>query len=147
MSARQEKQLGRIYFKGPNRSKTGGRVSSKLTILHLVRSITEFKELGVEFLSLTESIDTSTAAGKLLFDMLCALAEFDHDLISERVRAGIARAKKQGVKFGGGRRRLVFDRQAVRQMHAEGATIREIQKRFKLSIGTVHRTLATAQEA
>jgi DNA invertase Pin-like site-specific DNA recombinase len=74
--------------------------------------------------------------------MLCALAEFDHDLISERVRAGMARAKKQGVKFGGGRRRLVFDREAVRKMKANGATIREIQKKFKLSIGTSHRTLA-----
>ena len=109
---------------------------------HLVRSVTEFKDLGIEFISLTESIDISTAAGKLLSQMLCALAEFDHNLISERVRAGIARAKKQGVKFGGGRRRLVFDREAVRRMHASGATVRAVARKFKLSVGTVHRTVS-----
>ena len=98
--------------------------------------------MGIEFISLTESIDISTAAGKLLSQMLCALAEFDHNLISERVRAGIARAKKQGVKFGGGRRRLVFDREAVRRMHASGATVRAVAREFKLSVGTVHRTVS-----
>ena len=47
------------------------------------------------------------------------------------------------MKFGS-RPRLVFDREAVRAMHAKGATVREVAKKFKLSVGTVHRTLASA---
>src|SRR5262245_18333566 len=108
---------------------------------HLTAALSEFKALDIEFVSITESIDTSTPAGKALFGMIGVFAEFEHDLISERVRAGMARARKQGVKFGS-RPRLVFDREAVRKLHAAGATVREISKRFKLSVGTVHRAIA-----
>jgi DNA invertase Pin-like site-specific DNA recombinase len=110
------------------------------SLQHLTAALSEFKALGVEFISITESIDTSTPAGKALFGMIRVFAEFEHDLISERVRAGMARARRQGVTFGS-RPRLVFDREAVRQMKERGATVREIAKKFKLSVGTVHRAL------
>jgi len=113
------------------------------SLQHLTAALSEFKALGIEFVSITESIDTSTPAGKALFGMIGVFAEFEHDLISERVRAGMARARKQGVKFGS-RPRLVFDREAVRAMHEAGATVRAVAKKFKLSVGTVHRTLASA---
>lgn len=110
------------------------------SLQHLTAALSEFKALGIEFISITESIDTSTPAGKALFGMIGVFAEFEHDLISERVRAGMARARRQGVKFGS-RPRLVFDREAVRQMHKRGATIREIAKKYKLTVGTVHRAV------
>jgi DNA invertase Pin-like site-specific DNA recombinase len=111
------------------------------SLQHLTAALSEFKALGIEFVSITESIDTSTPAGKTLFGMIGVFAEFEHDLISERVRAGMARARRQGVKFGS-RPRLVFDREAVRNMKERGATVREIAKKFKLSVGTVHRALS-----
>jgi DNA invertase Pin-like site-specific DNA recombinase len=110
------------------------------SLQHLTAALGEFKAQGIEFVSITESIDTSTPAGKALFGMIGVFAEFEHDLISERVRAGMARARRQGVRFGS-RPRLVFDREAVRQMKQRGATVREIAKKFKLSVGTVHRAL------
>jgi DNA invertase Pin-like site-specific DNA recombinase len=111
------------------------------SLQHLTAALSEFKALGIEFVSITESIDTSTPAGKALFGMIGVFAEFEHDLISERVRAGMARAKRQGVKFGS-RPRLVFDREAVRKAKAAGASVRDIAEKFGLSVGTVHRTLS-----
>src|SRR5262245_8025792 len=112
------------------------------SLQHLTAALSEFKALGIEFVSITESIDTSTPAGKALFGMIGVFAEFEHDLISERVRAGMARARKQGAKFGS-RPRLVFDREKVKALHAAGKSVREIRDLMKLSIGTIHRTLAS----
>jgi DNA invertase Pin-like site-specific DNA recombinase len=110
------------------------------SLQHLTEALSEFKALGVESISVTESIDTSTPAGKALFELIGVFEEFEHDLISERVRAGMARAGRQGVTFGS-RPGLVFDREAVRSMKERGATVLEIAKKFKLSFDTVHRAL------
>src|SRR6266571_1355845 len=95
------------------------------SLRHLVNAISEFQDLGVEFISLRDSLDTTTAAGKLQFHMMAAFAEFERALISERVRAGMERARRQGVRFGS-RPRLIFDREKVRAMRAAGTTVREI---------------------
>jgi DNA invertase Pin-like site-specific DNA recombinase len=101
--------------------------------------------LHVEFISTTENIDTSTPAGKALFGMIGVFAEFEHDSSASVSGQGMARARKQGVKFGS-RPRLVFDRQAVKRMHEGGATVREVARKFKLSVGTVHRAIQTKQQ-
>lgn len=66
----------------------------------LITSINKLKELGVDFVSLQDNIDTSTATGKLTFHILAALAEFESNMISERTKAGMMEAKRQGKHVG-----------------------------------------------
>jgi len=66
----------------------------------LIDALEEFKHLGVDFISITEQIDTSSPMGKAMFTMISAIAEFERSLISERVRAGIAKARAQGKRHG-----------------------------------------------
>jgi len=114
------------------------------SLRHLVNAISEFQELGVEFISLRDSLDTTTAAGKLQFHMMAAFAEFERALISERVRAGMERARRQGVRFGS-RPRLIFDREKVRRLRGAGKSVRQISKEMRLSVGTIHRALTSPQ--
>jgi len=67
---------------------------------HLVKVISGLEKRGVEFASLTESIDTKSPTGMLMFHMIAALAEFERSLISERTRAGMAEARRRGSKLG-----------------------------------------------
>lgn len=74
------------------------------SLVNLVEHVSDLGEQGVEFRSLTESIDTSSSGGKLLFHMIAALAEFERSLISERTKAGMAAAKLRGKHVGRPRR-------------------------------------------
>jgi DNA invertase Pin-like site-specific DNA recombinase len=66
----------------------------------LVNALEEFRSLGVDFVSYAEGADTTTPQGKLLFGVMASLAEFERSLIAERVKAGMQRAKAQGVHVG-----------------------------------------------
>jgi DNA invertase Pin-like site-specific DNA recombinase len=70
------------------------------SLKQLISTIDMLKSRGIEFISLTEAIDTKTAAGKLLFNVLASLAEFERDLIIERTHAGLAAARARGRKGG-----------------------------------------------
>lgn len=74
------------------------------SLVHLVELVSNLGRQGIEFRSLTESIDTSSSGGKLLFHMIAALAEFERSLISERTKAGMAAAKLRGKHVGRPRR-------------------------------------------
>ena len=80
--------------------------------------------LGIEFVSLTEGVDTSTPTGRMIFTVLGAVAELERSLIAERVRAGLRNAKAKGKKLG--RPRLVADRSQIARLRAQGCPIREI---------------------
>ena len=67
---------------------------------HLVSTLEELQSLGVDFISYKQQIDTSTAAGKLTFTVLAAIAEFEREMIRERVKTGMVNAKKAGTKSG-----------------------------------------------
>ena len=69
---------------------------------HLLRALETFQSLGIAFISLTESVDTSTPYGKLVFTILGAVAELERSLIAERIRNGMKKqgAKKPGPKIG-----------------------------------------------
>src|SRR5207253_10066029 len=71
---------------------------------HLITLLEERQALGIAFVSLGEGIDCTTPAGKLQLHILAALAEFERGRIQERVKAGLARARAQGVKLGRPRR-------------------------------------------
>src|SRR5207253_3414942 len=72
------------------------------TLKHLIETVTDLEQRGIGFKSLTESIDTTTSGGKLIFHIFGALAEFERNLIRERTMAGLAAARARGRN--GGRR-------------------------------------------
>src|SRR5258706_16316692 len=70
------------------------------SLKHLVNALAEFESLGVAFISLKESLDLTTPAGRLMFGVIAAMAEFERDLIRERVKAGIAYRRSKGLPCG-----------------------------------------------
>jgi DNA invertase Pin-like site-specific DNA recombinase len=70
------------------------------SVSHLLRALESFRALGIEFVSLSESIDTSTPTGKMVFTVLASVAELERSLIGERVRAGLRNAKARGTRLG-----------------------------------------------
>src|SRR4026208_2094587 len=79
------------------------------SVSHLLRALEEFNHLGVNFVSLSESVDTSTPMGKMIFTVLGAVAELERNLIKERVHMGLSRARKEGKQLG--RPKGIFDRE------------------------------------
>jgi len=70
------------------------------SVSHLLRALETFRALGIEFISLSENVDTSTPTGKMVFTVLGAVAELERSLIGERVRAGLRNAKSKGTRLG-----------------------------------------------
>jgi DNA invertase Pin-like site-specific DNA recombinase len=105
------------------------------SVLHLLRALEEFKALGIDFVSLNESIDTSTPMGKMIFTVLAAAAELECSIITERVHAGVHCARKAGKVFG--RPRVIVDREKVRQLHQAGESCRAIAVAMGLTKSTV----------
>lgn len=112
---------------------------------HLLAALQEFQSLGIEFISFTEGIDTSTPMGKLIYTFIAGIAEFERSLIQERVRAGLARAKAEGIHCG--RPRITVDVAKVRQLREQGVSIRDIAKAVGVGSGTVCRALAGVPKA
>lgn len=110
---------------------------------HLVQTVAELEQRGVGFRSLTESIDTTTPGGRLVFHLFAALADFERDLIRERTRAGLAVAKARGSAAG--RRPVVTaDKLARARMliDAKGLTVREAAARVKVGKTALYKALA-----
>ncbi len=106
---------------------------------HLVLALEEFNALGLDFISLSESIDTSTPMGKMVFTVLGAVAELERDIIAERVKMGLRRAKKEGKQLG--RPRAYIDSEKLHRLHSEGYSHRAIAALLGLSHATVGRVL------
>jgi DNA invertase Pin-like site-specific DNA recombinase len=107
---------------------------------HLILALEEFNSLTVDFISLGESIDTSTSMGKMIFTVLGAVAELERNIIRERVTMGLNRARKQGKQLG--RPKVIVDREKVRQLHNEGSSVRTIAAQLGLTKSTVHSIVA-----
>jgi DNA invertase Pin-like site-specific DNA recombinase len=91
---------------------------------HLLRALEEFAALGIDFVSLQESIDTSTPMGKMVFTILASVAELERSTIRERVMAGQRAAKKRGVRFG--RPTVDVDAALVGKLRSKGLSWRDI---------------------
>ncbi len=102
---------------------------------HLVRALEEFNALGVDFISLNESIDTSTPMGKMVFTVIAAVAELERSIIRERVIMGLQRAKAQGKRIGRPAARL--DAGELQALREKGLSYRAIAKRCGVSHPTV----------
>jgi DNA invertase Pin-like site-specific DNA recombinase len=69
-------------------------------VSHLLRALETFRALGIEFVSLSEQVDTTTPTGKMILIVLGAVAELERSLIAERVRAGLRNARAKGKRLG-----------------------------------------------
>ncbi len=110
------------------------------SLKHLVSALGEFEALGVAFVSLRDSFDLTTPAGRLMFNMVASFAEFERDLIRERVKAGIANRRAKGFRVG--RKPVSIDSAKLQALRSEGRTIREIAMSLGCSRSLVHKTLS-----
>lgn len=112
------------------------------SLMDLLRIMDRLDKAGAGFRSLTEAIDTTTPAGRMMMQMLGSVAEFEREMIRERTRAGLAHAREQGRQLG--RRRALTSeqrRKAVRWMQ-EGQSQAEIARTFDVHRSTVSRLAA-----
>ena len=110
------------------------------SLKHLIESLDEFSSLGIDFVSYTEGVDTTTPSGQLLFHIVGAVAQFERELIAERVRAGLAHAKAMGKHIG--RPRAVVDTAAVASLRSGGKSLRNIANTLGIPVSRVRRALA-----
>jgi hypothetical protein len=106
--------------------------------------------LGIRFIAASQGLDTdeSNPASKLLMHILAAVAQFERELIHERVSAGMKAAMKHGTKTGNpiGRPRRIFNRDEVARLRASGLSIEKIASQMKIGVGTVTRVLHAARQ-
>jgi DNA invertase Pin-like site-specific DNA recombinase len=103
--------------------------------------MSELNELGVAFVSLTEALDLTTPSGRAMAGLLAVFAEFERDLLRERVKAGIAQARKEGRPHG--RPATAAKHQArVRKLFAQGKSKSEIARELNIGRTSVRRMLS-----
>jgi DNA invertase Pin-like site-specific DNA recombinase len=105
------------------------------SVSHLLRALETFKALGVEFISFSEQLDTSTPTGKMIFTVLGAVAELERSLIAERVRAGLRNARAKGRRLG--RPKVHADTADIAALRSQGLTVATIARQLGVSVGTV----------
>ncbi len=114
------------------------------SVSHLLRALETFKALGIEFVSLSEQMDTSTPTGKMVFTVLGAVAELERSLIAERVRAGLRNARAKGKKLG--RPRKAVDRSRIARLRRSGTSWAAIGRELGVGEGTVRRAARNQQD-
>src|ERR1700677_3814202 len=92
------------------------------SLRHLVNALAELEAVGVAFVSLTDNLDLSTPSGRLMFQVIAAMGEFERELIRERVRSGMRNAREKGARIG--RPKLKLDSAVIYRMRREGASWR-----------------------
>ena len=106
---------------------------------HLVTALYEFRNLGIDFISYQENIDTSSPLGEAIFTIISAMSKLERDIIAERVKGGLRNAKASGKKLGRPSRRVDTDK--VIEYRKQNKSIRQIASEMNLSKGVVQRTL------
>ncbi|CAM7297792.1 recombinase family protein [Klebsiella pneumoniae] len=114
------------------------------SVRDLITLVSELQARGVNFRSLTDSIDTSTPAGRFFFHVMSALAEMERELIVERTRAGLAAAREQGRV--GGRRRIMTEEvvERCRRMLENGATRQQVADVIGVGVKTIYKYFPAA---
>jgi putative DNA-invertase from lambdoid prophage Rac len=115
------------------------------SVTDLLATLQELEHLGVGFVSLTEALDLTTPAGRAMAGLLAVFAEFEREILRERVRAGLAHARQNGQRLGRPATAAVHARQ-VRKLHRAGTSKAEIARRLKIGRTSVRRIL-TAKNA
>jgi putative DNA-invertase from lambdoid prophage Rac len=110
------------------------------SLVDLVVTLKELSALGVSFVSLTEALDLTTPTGRAMAGLLSVFAEFEHEILRERIRAGIAEAKLKGKRFG---RPLTAGKKTgqIRKLYRAGISKAEIARRLEIGRTSVRRIL------
>ena len=109
------------------------------SVKHFLEVLDELNRLNIEFLSFREQIDTGGPLGRAVVVIIGAIAELERNLIIERVRAGMRRAKLEGRHIG--RKSLELDRAAIRRDRQQGQSLGQLAKSYRVSRATIHRVL------
>jgi DNA invertase Pin-like site-specific DNA recombinase len=109
------------------------------SLKHLVNTLSDLDSYGVAFVSLRDNLDLSTPSGRLMFQVIGAMAEFELSLTKERVKCGLVNARANGKQLG--RPRRVVDRDRILAMKSEGTSLREIANAMGIGYGTVRKRL------
>lgn len=112
------------------------------SVKHLIKALEEFRSLNVNFISLQEQFDTATPIGHAMFTIIGAMAQLERDIIRERVKAGLDKARKCGVRLGRPVAQAKPDEVAT--LKQQGLSVPEIAKRLRCSRSTVKRRLQEA---
>jgi DNA invertase Pin-like site-specific DNA recombinase len=115
------------------------------SLRHLVNALADLESLGVSFISIKDNLDLATPSGRLMFQIIGAMAEFERSLIQERVKAGLRNARAKGRKLG--RPRLNVDAVKIGSLRSQGRSVREIAAELGYSRSLVHKTLANRKSA
>jgi putative DNA-invertase from lambdoid prophage Rac len=115
------------------------------SLVDLVNTLQELSSLKVGFVSLSEALDLTTPSGRALAGMLAVFAEFEKDILRERVKAGIAQARKEGRPHGRPPT-AALQLPKIRQLFRKGLSKRAIAKRLDISRASVRRLLALPKQ-
>ncbi len=115
------------------------------SLKHLVNAIAELGAYGVAFVSLRDNLDLSTPSGRLMFQIIGAMAEFERALIQERVRAGLRNARAKGKRLG--RPSSGVDCTRIAALRASGASWRAISRELGVGLATLYRAAPAASAA
>lgn len=115
-------------------------------VAHCLQSLQELRSLGVRWIAITQNLDTdeSNPMSRLMLTLMAAFAEFEREIMRERVKAGLQAARHQGRI--GGRPRKIFARWKVAGLHKAGWSVRAIATKLKVSTGTIQRLLKACQK-
>lgn len=108
---------------------------------HLIEALEEFRQLRIEFVSLTEAVDTATPAGRMFFSMIAVIANFERDLIAERVKLGLAEARRKGTRLGRPPKKDIGPEEAekLQRERAKGkTTLRALARKYGVSVWRAH---------
>jgi DNA invertase Pin-like site-specific DNA recombinase len=109
------------------------------SLKHLVNTLSEFEALGVKFIATRDQVDLTTPAGRMFVQILGSLAEFERELIRERILLGLDHAKANGKKLG---RPKVNDDKKIQELRKAGMSYQGIQQNLGVSKGAVCRALS-----
>ena len=114
------------------------------SLKHLVNALADLCAYGVAFISFRDNLDLSTPSGRLMFQIIGAMAEFERSLIQERVKAGLRNARAKGKKFG--RPRAVVDAARVAELRRDGLSWSQVCRTLNVSKRTAQRSVARRAE-
>lgn len=112
------------------------------SLRHLVNALEEFRALGIDFISLHEGVDTSTPNGRLIFGIFASIAEFERELIRDRVRSGLKNAVAKGKRLG--RPRKTVDAARIARLRQSGLSWRKISLEVKVPVESARRAFQKA---
>ena len=117
------------------------------SVKNLIETVETLNELGITIVFQRENIDTKSAMGNFFLTVLGSLAQFEREIMRERINAGIARAKSQGKKMGRPSKLNDGLRNAVTMLYEKGVSIRDIAKTCTVGIGTVYKVVGELKSA